>query len=99
RVRIVIGVQTCALPILLLLFSGVGCDFKAVGEVQQIDIGAADVEPVTVGLPGYRSTADGTAKSADICLYAGPNIFRGFIIPQARSEERRVGKERRSWRW
>src|SRR5262249_57883757 len=84
----VTGVQTCALPIYGDERRDLGVDFGDMVERQALDVGAGP--PFVV--PEIEKTPYALDREAEIAGAADE-------AQNARSEERRVGKERRSRRW
>src|SRR5207248_8646991 len=87
RVRTVTGVQTCALPISMRPY------VRYVDSSRFIDMLANSVQPALEPLdPGVRSDP-GVYPPAEVRARLVPERARP---PEFRSEERRVGKERRA---
>src|SRR5205823_7389727 len=90
RGKLVTGVQTCALPILI----PEAVDYKSVG-----GLGREAVEKLNRHRPrtfGQALRLDGVTP-ADLSLLSIHITQKGYAL--ARSEERRVGKECSSRRW
>src|SRR3546814_1292220 len=81
RCALVTGVQTCALPILLFAFGLVGLRLRqGYGELDRVN---AELQKANVGLEKEVELRTGDLRKA----------LEDLQMQQARSEERRVGKE------
>src|SRR5205823_10682009 len=95
RDKLVTGVQTCALPICLLVSSA--CAFSRPIEAQTfVNFESSQVSPVRLVPDNSRLLAADTPDARISVFDVATDPLNPRLVKEIRSEERRVGKECRS---